>query len=150
MYDDDSLAEDLEADMERMGEELAQRGLARNAVIPDPDDVEDNLNGLTEFSFDVDEHVLATRFGAGSVRVLCYYVDTAGNRWLDPECTVEFPEQGTGREGRFTMADCRDLVPARSRCVWVPGRVNSPRTTILLRHGGSRSTFATWFLYLNV
>jgi len=110
VYDDDSLAEDLDADLERMGDELAKRGLARNAVIPDVDEVEISLHGLTQFDFDVDEHLLATRFGAGSVRVLCYYVDTAGQRWLDPDCTVELPEKGTGKDGRFTVADCRDLV----------------------------------------
>ena len=110
VYDDDSLAEDLDADLERMGDELAKRGLARNAVIPDVDEVEDSLHGLTQFDFDVDEHLLATRFGAGSVRVLCYYVDAAGQRWLDRDCTVELPEKGTGQGGRFTVADCRDLV----------------------------------------
>ncbi|MEY9211944.1 CRISPR-associated helicase/endonuclease Cas3 [Thermobifida halotolerans] len=110
VYDDDSLAEDLEADLDRMGEELAKRGLARNAVVPDPGGVGSSLLGLSEFDFDVDEHLLATRFGAGSVRVLCHYVDPAGRRWLDPDCAVELPEKGTGRGGRFTVADCRDLV----------------------------------------
>src|SRR5690606_24360212 len=110
VYDDDSLAEDLDADLERMGDELAKRGLARNAVIPDVDEVEDSLHGLTQFDCDVDEHLLATRFGAGSVRVLCYYVDAAGQRWLDRDCTVELPEKATGQGGRFTVADCRDMV----------------------------------------
>lgn len=110
VYDDASLAGDVEADIERMGEEMALRGLARNAVVPPPDKVTEDLVGLTKFGFDVSEHMLATRFGAGSVRVLCCYTDARGNRWLDPACSVPLPETGAGKKGAFTVGQLRELV----------------------------------------
>ncbi|NYE50947.1 CRISPR-associated endonuclease/helicase Cas3 [Spinactinospora alkalitolerans] len=110
VYDDESLAEDLEADLKRMGEEMALRGFARDAVIPSPTAVEGNLLGLSKLGFDVDEHMLATRFGADSVRVLCCYVDAHGKWWLDPECSLPLPETGAGEKGSFTMEQLRELV----------------------------------------
>lgn len=77
---------------------------------PPPDKVTEDLVGLTKFGFDVSEHMLATRFGAGSVRVLCCYTDARGNRWLDPACSVPLPETGAGKKGAFTVGQLRELV----------------------------------------
>ncbi|MFW6641023.1 CRISPR-associated helicase Cas3' [Nocardiopsis algeriensis] len=108
LYDDDSLIEDVTADIRRIGEELALRTHARNAVIPTTRALGQDLHPLTAFDLDAGDHFLATRFGAESVRVLCCYRDSRGLLWLDAGRTRPLPEPKPG--GRLSRADLRAIV----------------------------------------
>ncbi|GLU48690.1 CRISPR-associated helicase Cas3' [Nocardiopsis ansamitocini] len=116
VYDDETLAADVEADVAaddvaRLGAEMALRTLAKNVVVPEPRDMGRDLIGMTKFEIDLSEHLLATRFGAGSVRVLCCYVDTRGGRWLDRGCGAQpLPEVGEEKDGSFSRKQLRAVM----------------------------------------
>ncbi|MFB8766469.1 CRISPR-associated helicase Cas3' [Nocardiopsis alba] len=108
LYDDPTLIEDVTADIERMGEELALRTHGRNAVIPASGGIYGDLSPLTTADFEIGEHFLATRFGADSVRVLCCYRDARGDLWLDEGLTRRLP--ATDSEGRMSGDDLRAVI----------------------------------------
>lgn len=108
LHDDESLIEDVAADIRRHGEEMALRSHGRNAVIPTVQSLGSDLYRLTAADFDIGEHFLATRFGADSVRVLCCYEDSQGRRWLDPDRTRPLPEPGPN--GRIAHDDVRTVI----------------------------------------
>jgi CRISPR-associated endonuclease/helicase Cas3 len=108
LYDDETLIEDVAADIRRLGEEMALRTHGRNAVIPTVNKLGDDLHPLTAVDFEIGEHFLATRFGADSVRVLCCYEDTHGRLWLDPERSRPLPEPGP--HGRVAHEDLRTVI----------------------------------------
>ncbi|MFE6304644.1 CRISPR-associated helicase Cas3' [Nocardiopsis sp. NPDC057823] len=108
LYDDASLIEDVDADIKRIGEELALRTHGRNAVIPTARDLHADLSPLTRSDLPIGEHFLATRFGADSVRVLCCYRDPHGGLWLDAGLTRRLPE--VGADGRMDGDDLRAVM----------------------------------------
>lgn len=118
VYEDDTLITEVEQDIERMGEELALRTHARNVLVPSPRGLRrKGLYRLTAADVEIDDHLVATRFDADSVRVLCCYRDPGGGLWLDEECRTGLPPTGSGGEGRFTDTELAELigrtVPAR-------------------------------------
>ncbi|WP_420162286.1 CRISPR-associated helicase Cas3' [Nocardiopsis sp. CNT-189] len=125
VYDDPGLIDDMKHDLERAGKDMGMRTQARNVLVPGPGELNGGLYELTSTAFGVDEEMLATRFDADSVRVLCYYRDADGRRWLDRKCEVPLPERGSTAKGAFTDDDLapiiRRTVPVRGGR-WVPGR----------------------------
>ncbi|WP_084392296.1 CRISPR-associated helicase/endonuclease Cas3 [Nocardiopsis listeri] len=105
LYDDETLIEDVEADVRRLGEELALRTHGRNVVVPTSRELGSDLYPLTSSDLELGDHYLATRFGADSVRVLCCFRDVQGELWLDPELRRPLPEpDGEGRMSRKNLA----------------------------------------------
>ena len=96
----------MRRDLDRLGEEMAREGLARLVMIPPP--AMADLHDLT--TSDADSDLVATRLGTETVQLLPVYRDADGTPWLDEDCTVPFPERGTGREERFTLTEIRTLL----------------------------------------
>ena len=96
----------LKRDLERLGDDMARQGLANLAMIPPPHLAD--LHSLTASEADAD--LIATRLGAETVQLLPVYDDADGDRWLDAACSVPLPPRGSGRKGRFTREEVRDLL----------------------------------------
>lgn len=96
----------LKRDLDRLGEDMARRGLANLVMVPPP--VLADLYGLTTSEADAD--LVATRLGAETVQLLPVYDDAHGDRWLDEACSIPLPPCGSGRKGRFTRAEVRALL----------------------------------------
>jgi CRISPR-associated endonuclease/helicase Cas3 len=112
VYTDPALAEGmLEAVTRRLGTELAQEQLADLVAIEAPW----NLSSLYELTeIDVDPELLATRFGADSVRVLPVFADDAGEAWLDADCTIRVPGgDGTPPSRRECWTIIERTIPVR-------------------------------------
>ncbi|MFC5820985.1 CRISPR-associated helicase Cas3' [Nonomuraea harbinensis] len=90
VYDDSFANGDLsEEDLEWIGKEIAEEGIADMIAIPSPDEVS-GLHQLT--SSDAQEDLVATRLGADSTRVLCVYQGPDGSLYLDEACTTKLPD----------------------------------------------------------
>ncbi|MGP3959723.1 CRISPR-associated helicase Cas3' [Nonomuraea sp. 3N208] len=76
-------------DLEWIGQEIAQWGMADLVAIPDPEAVA-GLHQLT--SSDVSEDMIATRFGADSARILFAYRGPDGGLYLDANHSVKLPD----------------------------------------------------------
>lgn len=96
----------LKRDLDRLGEDMARRGLANLVMVPPP--ALADLYGLT--TSEADAALVATRLGAETVQLLPVYDDANGDRWLDEACSIPLPLHGSGRQGRFTRAEVRDLL----------------------------------------
>ncbi|WP_129839664.1 CRISPR-associated endonuclease Cas3'' [Streptomyces sp. RFCAC02] len=96
----------MERDFKRLADDMAKNALATMVALPPPGRAL-SLHPLT--ASDADEDLIRTRLGADSVPVLPIF-ETGDGRWLDEQCTVPLPERGRGRDGRYTMAQVRDLL----------------------------------------
>ncbi|MCC3768633.1 CRISPR-associated endonuclease Cas3'' [Streptomyces sp. UNOC14_S4] len=96
----------MERDFKRLAEDMARTALADMAALPKPSRVT-SLHALT--TSDVDEELVRTRLGSDSVQVLPVFDDGTG-QWLDEECTQPLPLSGSGRDGRFTVREVRELL----------------------------------------
>lgn len=108
LHDDETLIEDVEADIRRLGEELALRTHGRNVVVPTSRQLGSDLYPLTSSDLELGDHFLATRFGADSVRVLCCFRDAQGELWLDPELRRPLPEPNV--QGRMSRKDLATVI----------------------------------------
>jgi len=105
VYTDPALIDGmLDAVTKRMGTEMAQEQLADLVAIEAPW----KLGSLYELTdIDVDPELLATRFGADSVRTLPVFADDSSEMWLDADCTISVP----GADGRPpTRQECRAII----------------------------------------
>ncbi|MFD9483594.1 CRISPR-associated endonuclease Cas3'' [Streptomyces sp. NPDC059991] len=96
----------FERDWKRLADGMARRALADMVMLPAPHKVS-SLHTLT--TSDADEDLVRTRLGVESVQVLPVFEDSQG-RWLDQDCTVEFPTAGHGPNGRFATGQVRTLL----------------------------------------
>lgn len=98
VYEDPRLNTGIEdALADRIGDEITLGQMSRLVAIPQPKDT-GALHELTDGDLD-DEHLIATRFGADSVRVLPVFADDAGNTWLDPARQIPLPGSDGDRPG---------------------------------------------------
>jgi CRISPR-associated endonuclease/helicase Cas3 len=104
VYTDPALIEGMvEAVTKRLGTEMAQEQLANLVALEAPW----KLSSLYELTDrDVDAELLATRFGADSVRALPVFTDAAGEVWLDADRTIRLPGLGGGPPG---PRECRTI-----------------------------------------
>jgi CRISPR-associated endonuclease/helicase Cas3 len=103
VYTDPALAEGILV-TRRLGTELAQEQLANLVAIEAPR----NLSSLYELTeIDVDPELLATRFGADSIRVLPVFADDSGEAWLDADCSIRVPGANGVRPSR---QECRTVI----------------------------------------
>ncbi len=107
VYDETFHENLVEAEINRLMEDEARVGIAEMVAVKAPAQLRD-LEPLT--TKEIDEDRVSTRLGAESVRVVCCYVDTDGDRWLDPGRTRRLPESGVGPAGRFTPAQVRAIL----------------------------------------
>jgi len=88
-------------------DEYARRGLADFVAIAPPSRILD-LSALSKKQ--VEEADAVTRLGADSVRVVCTYVDSEGQRWLDEHRTRALAVRGSRPRGRFTAGQVREIL----------------------------------------
>jgi len=91
----------------RIAEEDVHTQMAKMVAIPSPKLLGD-LHALT--STDFDDELIATRLGADAVRVLCCYVDSSGQRWLDPQLSRELPASPSQHAGRWSRDQVKVLL----------------------------------------
>lgn len=113
-------------DLEWVGKEIAESGLANLVSIPDPGAVS-GLHQLT--SSDVSEDMAATRLGADTARVLCAYRGPDGRLYLDAGHSVPLPE-GAKLPRRVVKLILSETIPLR--------------TTLLTGRDASNEPPATW------
>ncbi|WP_433501820.1 CRISPR-associated helicase Cas3' (plasmid) [Sphaerimonospora sp. CA-214678] len=121
VYDEDfaDLTKPLtDDDLERLADEQTKEMYASMAAIPEPRVVRD-LSELSNGEI-VDEY--STRLGADSGRVVCCHPGPDGSLLLSSG--LPLPEQGDGREGRFTKEQVkriiRETIPVPG--MWLRGR----------------------------
>lgn len=102
----DSPEQLMKLDIKRLADDMAREAMAGMVMLPAPHNVS-SLHLLT--SSDADEELVRTRLGVDSLQVLPVF-ETDDGRWLDEACTVPLPEAGGGPQGRFSVAETRQLL----------------------------------------
>jgi CRISPR-associated endonuclease/helicase Cas3 len=121
---DDAFAngEMSEEDMEWIGKEIAEAGVADMVAIPAPDEV----SGLHELTAsEANEDMVSTRLGADSSRVLCAYQGPDGLLYLDADCSVKLPDAAK-LPRRAVKAILAETIPLRSTLLKGRGSTNEP------------------------
>ncbi|GAA3446725.1 CRISPR-associated helicase Cas3' [Planomonospora venezuelensis] len=113
---------ETDEDLDRIGREMAELGLAEMASIPEPEHVQ-HLHMLT--SAEVDEEMVATRLGAESVRVLCVYQAADGRLSLDPQGARPLPDQNK-LDRRQIKEILAETIPLRATLAKGRTAVNEP------------------------
>ncbi|MFG1949303.1 CRISPR-associated helicase Cas3' [Nonomuraea sp. NPDC048826] len=123
VYDDSFANGELsEEDLEWIGKEIAEEGIADMIAIPSPDEVS-GLHQLT--SSDAQEDLVATRLGADSTRVLCVYQGPDGSLYLDEACTTKLPD--TTKLSRQVIKEIlAETIPLRSSMLAGRDAANDP------------------------
>jgi CRISPR-associated endonuclease/helicase Cas3 len=91
--------------IEYQAEAMAQGQYAGFVNVPPPSLVMD-LSGMSDKN--VEEAMAVTRLGADSLRIVCCYLDHAGNRYLDPQLRRPLPDGGL--QGRLSVEAVRQVL----------------------------------------